>query len=154
MRYWIEYADGRCCNFANSRKDLLDWLKLLKDEKIVDIRKIYKSGVTDSVIDSYRSYLKQLKGWTVMVVVRIIVKIVLLPVRICLTMIQLVVMFFTWLSATVFHILSGIICITAVLGYGFGQETGTEAVRMLVAGFILSGWAVVWLETIKIRLMK
>lgn len=33
MRYWIEYADGRCCNFANSRKDLLDWLKLLKDEK-------------------------------------------------------------------------------------------------------------------------
>lgn len=38
-----------------------------------------------------------------MVVVRIIVKIVLLPVRICLTMIQLVVMFFTWLSATVFR---------------------------------------------------
>lgn len=25
-------------------------------------------------------------------------------------------------SATVFHILSGIICITAILGYGFGQE--------------------------------
>lgn len=39
-----------------------------------------------------------------MVVVRIIVKIVLLPVRICLTMIQLVVMFFTWLSATVFDL--------------------------------------------------
>ena len=57
MRYRIEYADGRCCNFANSRKDLLDWLKLLKDEQIVDIRKIYKSGVTDSVLDSYRSYL-------------------------------------------------------------------------------------------------
>ena len=53
MRYRIEYADGRCCNFANSRKDLLDWLKLLKDEQIVDIRKIYKSGVTDSVLDSY-----------------------------------------------------------------------------------------------------
>lgn len=28
-------------------------------EKIVDIRKVYKNGVTDSVIDSYRSYLKQ-----------------------------------------------------------------------------------------------
>ena len=59
MRYRIEYADGRFCNFANSRKDLLDWLKLLKDEQIVDIRKIYKSGVIDSVLDSYRSYLKQ-----------------------------------------------------------------------------------------------
>ena len=59
MRYRIEYADGRRCNFANSRKDLLDWLKELKDEKIVDIRKVYKNGVTDSVIDNYRSYLKQ-----------------------------------------------------------------------------------------------
>lgn len=93
-----------------------------------------------------------------MTVLKIIVKVILLPVRICLTVIQLVVMFVTWLSATVFHILSGIICITAVLGYGFGQETGTEMVRMLVAGFVLyilpvlSGWAVVWLETIKIGL--
>ena len=59
MRYRIEYADGGCCNFANSRKNLLDWLKALKDEKIVDIRKVYKNGVTDSVIDNYRSYLKQ-----------------------------------------------------------------------------------------------
>ena len=94
-----------------------------------------------------------------MVVVRIIIRILLLPVRMCLTIIQLVVMFFTWLSATVFHILSGIICITAILGYGFGQETGTEAIRMLAIGFILyvlpilAGWSVVWLEPIKIRLM-
>ena len=59
MRYRIEYADGRCSNFANSRKDLLDWLKLLKHEKIADIRKVYKNGVTDSVLDNYRRYLKQ-----------------------------------------------------------------------------------------------
>ena len=95
-----------------------------------------------------------------MVIVKLIIRILLLPVRISLTIVQLMVMFITWLSATVFHILSGIICITAILGYGFGQETGTEAVRMLVAGFILyilpvlSGWAVVWLETFKIRLME
>ena len=94
-----------------------------------------------------------------MVVVRIIIRILLLPVRMCLTIIQLVVMFFTWLSATVIHILSGIICITAILGYGFGQDTGTEAIRMLAIGFILyvlpilAGWSVVWLEAIKIRLM-
>lgn len=59
MRYRIEYADGRCCNFANSRKDLLDRLKLLKDEKVVDIRKVYKNGVTDSVMDNYRRYLEK-----------------------------------------------------------------------------------------------
>ena len=94
-----------------------------------------------------------------MVIVKLIIRILLLPVRISLTIVQLVVMFITWLSATVFHALSGIICITAVLGYGFGQETGTEASRMLLVGFILYilpvlfGWAVMWLETIKIRLM-
>ena len=145
MRYRIEYADGRCCNFVNSRKDLLDWLKALKDEKIVDIRKVYKNGVTDSVID--------------MVIVKLIIRILLLPVRISLTIVQLMVMFITWLSATVFHILSGIICITAILGYGFGQETGTETIRMLVVGFVLyvlpiiASWFVVWLEAIKIRLI-
>ena len=66
-----------------------------------------------------------------MVVVKLIIRILLLPVYISLTIVQLVVMFVTWLSATVFHILSGIICITAILGYGFGQETGTETIRML-----------------------
>ena len=91
-------------------------------------------------------------------IVKIIVKVILFPVRICLTVVQLMVMFVTWLSATVLHILSGIICITAILSYGFGQETGTEVFKMLLAGFtlyilpVLSGWAVVWLETIKISL--
>ena len=57
MRYRIEYANGKCCNFANSRKDLLEWLQLLKDETITDIRKVYKSGATDSVMAKYEQYL-------------------------------------------------------------------------------------------------
>lgn len=59
MRYRIEYSSGRCCNFANGRADLLNWLKLLKDETITDIRKLYKSGVSDSVMDKYRQYLSR-----------------------------------------------------------------------------------------------
>ncbi|MCD7883050.1 MAG: hypothetical protein LUI87_04990 [Lachnospiraceae bacterium] len=59
MRYRIEYADGRCCNYANGRNDLLEWLKLLRDEKITDIRKVYKSGATDSVMETYKSYLNK-----------------------------------------------------------------------------------------------
>lgn len=59
MRYRIEYAEGKCCNFANSRKDLIDWLKLLKNETITDIRKIYKNGVSDSVIDVYKKYIQR-----------------------------------------------------------------------------------------------
>lgn len=58
MRYRIEYADGKCCSFANGSEDLIDWLKLLKDETICDIRKIYKNGVTDSVIEKYQKYIK------------------------------------------------------------------------------------------------
>ena len=58
MRYRIEYADGGCCNFANGRADLLEWLKLLKEEEIADIRKVYKSGVSDSVLETYRSYIR------------------------------------------------------------------------------------------------
>ena len=57
MEYRIEYAEGKCCNFAHSRKNLLRWLKLLKDETIMDIRKIYKSGVSDSVMDTYKKYI-------------------------------------------------------------------------------------------------
>ena len=59
MRYRIEYAEGRCCNFANSSKDLIEWLKILKDETITDIRKLYKSGVSDSVIDKYAKYIRR-----------------------------------------------------------------------------------------------
>ena len=62
MRYRIEYADGRYCNFANSRKDLLEWLKLLKDDEITDIRKIYKSGVSDSVFEKYQNYVNRNAG--------------------------------------------------------------------------------------------
>lgn len=62
MRYRIEYADGRYCSFANSRKDLLKWLKLLKDEEITDIRKIYKNGMTDSVFEKYQNYVNRNAG--------------------------------------------------------------------------------------------
>lgn len=57
MLYRIEYANGKCCNFANSRKDLIEWLKLLKDETITDICKIYKSGVSDSVLEKYTRFI-------------------------------------------------------------------------------------------------
>lgn len=52
MRYRIEYADGRYCNFVNGRAELL------KQEEISDVRKIYKSGVSDSVMETYRNYIR------------------------------------------------------------------------------------------------
>lgn len=57
MRYRIEYTNKRRCDYVNSRNELLQKLKEKEDKLIEDIRKIYKSGVTDSVMDNYKRYL-------------------------------------------------------------------------------------------------
>lgn len=57
MRYRIEYAGGQCCNFANGRADLIEWLRLLEEETIADIRKLYKSGTSNSVMEKYEKYV-------------------------------------------------------------------------------------------------
>lgn len=57
MRYMIEYSDGRNCNFAEGRKELIKKLSDQKSEAITDIRKIYKNGISDSVKDSYEQYI-------------------------------------------------------------------------------------------------
>ena len=59
MKYRIEYANGNCRNYANNRKDLLEWLSILKDEVITDIQKICKNGKSEFVMEKYRKYLKE-----------------------------------------------------------------------------------------------
>lgn len=58
MRYRIEYSDGKCCSIASDRNNLLKQLKTSKSE-IADIRKLYKSGVSDSVMESYKQYVNK-----------------------------------------------------------------------------------------------
>lgn len=57
MKYRIEYRDRRCCDFANSRADLIELLKHVNNKEIADIRKVYKNGVTDSVKENYSRYI-------------------------------------------------------------------------------------------------
>lgn len=52
MIYRIEYAKG-CCKFVNSSKDLIKCLDVLEGVHITDIRKLYKNGVSDSVLETY-----------------------------------------------------------------------------------------------------
>lgn len=59
MNYRIEYAGGKCCNIVHSRESLIERLELLKDEVITDIRKVYKSGVSDSVMERYERYIQK-----------------------------------------------------------------------------------------------
>ena len=58
MKYRIEFADRRCCSIANSRKELIERLQTLDRGAVEDIRKVYKSGVSDSVKDIYERYTK------------------------------------------------------------------------------------------------
>lgn len=57
MQYRIEYADGRSPNFANSPQILIAWLKTMEADAISDIRKVYKSGVSYSVMETYKPYI-------------------------------------------------------------------------------------------------
>lgn len=58
MRYRIEYAGKWHCDFVNSRPELLEKLQSLTAEA-TGIRKVSKSGVTDSVLETYRPYLNR-----------------------------------------------------------------------------------------------
>ena len=57
--YRIEYKNPLYfCDFAENRTKLLSILKS-NTKHIVDIKKLYVSGVSDSVIEKYRKYLGQ-----------------------------------------------------------------------------------------------
>ena len=58
MRYRIERVEGQHCHFVNGRKALLDYLKHAPAGTITDIRKVYQSGVTDSVLEIYLPYIR------------------------------------------------------------------------------------------------
>ena len=61
MRYRIEYADGRYCNFANGRAELLKWLKLLKkDDNYAEVSRYYipKRDYTLPVFDYHRGRME------------------------------------------------------------------------------------------------
>lgn len=57
MKYQIIYAGGRRCQVVNSRAELLNQLAMPQPD-ISDIRKVYKNGATDGVMDKYFRYIK------------------------------------------------------------------------------------------------
>lgn len=59
MRYRIERLDGQYCLLVDGRKELLAYLKQASSETITDIRKVYRNGVSDSVLEIYLPYMKQ-----------------------------------------------------------------------------------------------
>lgn len=59
MRYRIEYTGGRCSVLVDNRQELVRKIKTAAPGAIEDIRKLYKNGVSDSVMEKYRPYLQK-----------------------------------------------------------------------------------------------
>ena len=57
MRYCIDFTGEHRSMVVNNRSELLGWLKLLHPNTIEDIRKLYRSGVSDSVLETYQKYI-------------------------------------------------------------------------------------------------
>lgn len=60
MRYRIEYID-KPCKIIENRKELIKTLKNSKPDSIADIRKLLKNGVSDSVFETYKKYLRRMR---------------------------------------------------------------------------------------------
>lgn len=58
MRYRIDFMGERRSMVVNNRSELLEWLKLLHPNTIEDIRKLYKRGVSDSVLETYQKCIR------------------------------------------------------------------------------------------------
>ena len=61
MKYRIDYV-GRHSEYVESRERLLCVLSMPDAVSIIDVRKVYKSGATDSVMDRYGKYIRRESG--------------------------------------------------------------------------------------------
>ena len=68
--------------------------------------------------------------------IRFILKIMLLPVIVALTVIRLFAEFLAGISAVIFRSIAVFFLLTALLCYGFGLESSGECLKMVLAGFL------------------
>ncbi|RGT54307.1 hypothetical protein [Solobacterium moorei] len=72
-----------------------------------------------------------------MFVLKLIAKIAMLPAVVAMTVIQWFIAFLIGFSSIVFNLLAGLFLLVAVLSYLMGLSAGAEAVKMILAGFIV-----------------
>lgn len=72
-----------------------------------------------------------------MFVLKLIAKIVMLPAVVAVTLIQWFMAFLIGFSSIVFNLLAGLFLLVAVLSYLMGLSAGAEAVKMIIAGFVV-----------------
>ena len=70
-------------------------------------------------------------------IIKFILKCIALPLLLPIILIQWIGIFLNSISSVVFGILSGIVTLTALASFAFGQSTGSETVRMLIIAFVV-----------------
>lgn len=72
-----------------------------------------------------------------MYVLKLIMKIVMLPVVVAVTLVQWFMAFLVGFSSAVFYLLAGLFLLVAVLSYLMGLSAGAETMKMILAGFVV-----------------
>lgn len=72
-----------------------------------------------------------------MFLLRLLLKLILMPVMLVVMLLQWVGIFLTGFSSVIFYILSGIVFLTAILSWAFQIAPGAEVLKMLVTAFVV-----------------
>ncbi len=72
-----------------------------------------------------------------MVLLRLILKMLVLPLIAAVTLIQWAGIFLTQFSSVIFNLLAGLMFVLSVIGWLMGISTGAETMRMLAVGFVI-----------------
>lgn len=71
-----------------------------------------------------------------MIMLRMILKVLLFPVLILLTLIECICSAAVNLSGVFFRLIAGVFILTGILSAGFGLEPWSEAVRIIMGGIV------------------
>ena len=72
-----------------------------------------------------------------MALIKMFLKLLVLPLIVAVTLIQWVGIFFTQFSTVIFNLLAGLMFLIAVAGWMFGIGTGADTLRMLTVAFVV-----------------
>ena len=79
----------------------------------------------------------QLSKEETMGLIKLIIKLLVLPLIVAVTMIQWVGIFFTQFSTVIFNLLAGLMFLITIAGWMFGISAGAETLRLLAVAFVV-----------------
>lgn len=93
-----------------------------------------------------------------MALIRMLFKLMALPLIVAVTIIQWVGIFLTGFSEIIFNLFAGLIFLITVIGFALGVTAGVEALKMLTVSFVIfiipyiAEWLIVRVATLNYEL--